>query len=310
MVYAQKDYFVYFEYNKDEVPDSAMAYLIKTIYSENVTDIYLEGHCDSIGSRSYNYNLSMRRVKAVERLLVDNGFDSRNVKGKVGFGKDKPLVQNSTETARQKNRRVLVRFGIAKEKQVIRPPRNMIYGKKKEVEKPKVRTVEVKKITTPIKKRTHLLMRQPIKKKRKIIRYQKPAPRPKQLKVENFKPNNTIALPNLLFQGGRHFLINRSTPSLDTLISILKEKTNVRIEIQGHVCCTTYQADGYDWDTRTDNLSVNRSIAIKEYLVKNGISSTRIRTRGFGGSRKLFPLEENEYQRQQNRRVEVMVLPD
>ena len=73
------------------MPDTAMAFLVKKIYSQNITQVYLEGHCDSIGSRGYNYDLSQRRVSAVENLLVENGFDRRKINGKVGFGKDRPL---------------------------------------------------------------------------------------------------------------------------------------------------------------------------------------------------------------------------
>ena len=137
-----------------------------------------------------------------------------------------------------------------------------------------------------------------------------PAAQPKELKRENFTTNSTIALPNLLFMGGRHILMNGSHASLDTLLQILIEKPSLRIEIQGHVCCTTFQADGFDWDTGTDDLSEQRARAIQAYLVRHGISSTRLRIKGFGGRRKLFPEEENEIQRQQNRRVEVMVLED
>ncbi len=308
---AQQSYYVLFEYNKAVVPDTAMAFLIKTIYTNNVKQIYLEGHCDSIGSRGYNYALSERRVQAVEQLLVDNGFDRKKIEGKVGFGKDKPLAKNNSPEARQKNRRVLVRFSLgpslAKSNIVVRKPITKKPEKIKGLTTEKVRLKVVKDDNA--KEGSSFLRMSTASKSKKIIKQQKPAKPPKELKIENFTPNSTIALPNLLFQGGRHFLIKQSTPSLDTLLRILKAKPEIRIEIQGHVCCTTYHADGYDWDTRTDNLSVNRAKAIKAYLVKRGISSTRLKTKGFGGSKKLYPQEEDEFQRQQNRRVEVMVLP-
>ena len=63
-------------------------------------------------------------------------------------------------------------------------------------------------------------------------------------------------------------------------------------------------------DTRTEDLSIRRAEAIKDYLVKSGISATRLKTRGFGGTRKLFPFEETKDEKQMNRRVEVMVLPN
>lgn len=306
----QAEYYVLFEYDKAKVPDSAMAFLIKTIYSNNVKNIYLEGHCDSIGSKIYNYDLSERRVKAVSSLLIENGFDRKNIEGKVGFGKDKPLLANSSPESRQKNRRVLVRFTYA-------PTKLAKIEKGMEVKKePLANTKETDNVRLKIIKETEAskkgspfleVSKKPVIKPKKII---KRAKQPKPLKAENFTPNSTIALPNLLFQGGRHYLINRSTASLDKLISILLAKPNIKIEIQGHVCCTTYEPDGFDIDTRTEDLSVRRAIAIKDYLVKSGISSTRLSTRGFGGTRKLFPFEENGIEKQQNRRVEVMVLPN
>lgn len=290
---AQDKYYVLFDYDKDEVPDTAMAQLIKTIYTNNVARIYLEGHCDSIGSRTYNYDLSQRRVKSVEQLLVDNGFDKFKIRGRIGFGKDKPVTANNTAAARQKNRRVLVQFEFGAPIPTKPKPQ-------KEKEIPVVAKEE------PQKK---LLQPKTPSNKRIIKKQLTPAQRPLALKIENFKPNALIALPNLVFQGGRHFLMNRSTASLDSLVRILKEKSDLRVEIQGHVCCTTYQLDGYDWDTRTDNLSVTRAFAIKRYLIKQGIAANRLQTRGFGGTRKLFPKEENKYQIENNRRVEIMVLP-
>ncbi len=295
---AQNQYYVLFDYDKAIVPDSAMTHLIKTIYTYNITEIYLEGHCDSIGSKKYNYGLSKRRVQAVEQLLIDNGFLKPKIHGKIGFGKDKPLTANNSAEARQKNRRVLVKFVTDKSKE----PSVL-----NDFNKTSITTKTTGKIATPKKVRSNISI---TSKDKKNIKQVTPATRAKNLDRKNFTANSKIALPNLLFQGGRHYLINQSTASLDTLIKILKERPTLRIEIQGHVCCTTYELDGFDWDTKTDNLSVNRALAIKDYLVKSGISSTRLKTKGFGGSQKIFPIEDNRYQRGQNRRVEVMVLSE
>ena len=306
-----KEYYVLFEYDKSIVPDTAMAYLIKTIYSNNIQHIYLEGHCDSIGSRGYNYALSERRVKAVEELLVQNGFERKKISGKVGFGKDKPLTSNSSAEARQKNRRVLVRFGgitpIPKKSKPVITKSKL----NPEMTESSAHTVRVKKTKAPPKELGIPVGRNSYKtdKKKKA---QSPAPvvQPKKLKRENFIKGATIALPNLNFQGGRHYLLSRSTATLDTLLDILQENPKLTIEIQGHVCCTTFEPDGYDVDLGTPNLSETRAQAIKAFLVKKGISSTRIATKGFGGSRKLYPDEENAFQREHNRRVEVKIISD
>lgn len=293
----ETNYHVLFEYNESAVPDTAMAFLIKNIYSNKVDKIYLEGHCDSIGSRQYNYALSKRRVLAVENLLIENGFDRSKIIGKVGFGKDKPRTPNSTAEARQKNRRVLVRFAG------IKPIKKKVVTIKK--------STKALKKKTPIKKEIGILISgktfkksTPITEKLKIVE----APKPKEFKRENFVLNATIALPGLNFQGGRHFLLKRSAATLDTLLTILKDNPTMVVEIQGHVCCTTTEPDGWDMDLRTQNLSLTRAIAVKAFLVKNKISSTRLKTKGFGGSRKLFLEEDSLYKRERNRRVEVKVI--
>ncbi len=94
------------------------------------------------------------------------------------------------------------------------------------------------------------------------------------------------------------------------LLSILQEHQNIKIEIQGHVCCLDYQKfdDGWDRDTRTYNLSINRAEHIYKYLIHNGIDSTRLSYKGFGGAFRLIEPELNEEDRIQNRRVEILVV--
>jgi outer membrane protein OmpA-like peptidoglycan-associated protein len=131
------------------------------------------------------------------------------------------------------------------------------------------------------------------------------------LKSEEFKVGKKITLKNLLFYGGRHILKPESKGILDNLCDILKKNPKLKIEIQGHVCCTTNQIDGYDYDTRTDNLSVNRAKAIYELLIQEcGILENRLSYKGFGGRQKLIEDEITEEERSLNRRVEIKVLED
>lgn len=256
--HAQNDYYVLFEFNKDEVPDSAMAFLVKNIYTQNIKSIYLEGHCDSVGSKHYNYDLSRRRVNAVKSILVQNGFDAKKIEGKVAFGKDKPLNDNLTAIDRQKNRRVLVKFEttLLEEKAII------------------------------------------------------PIPEIKNLGSKEFKKGDKISLPSLLFYGGRHVLLNSSLSTLDSLLIILKKYPDMKFEIQGHVCCTTTELDGFDWDTGTDNLSVNRALAIYQWLISKGIDKQRMTYKGFGGTQKIYLDESDLNKRALNRRVEILILEE
>jgi len=67
--------------------------------------IDVEGHTDSIGSDEYNLKLSENRASSVRSYLVSQGVNSGVVTAK-GYGKAKPVANNSTAAGRQQNRRV------------------------------------------------------------------------------------------------------------------------------------------------------------------------------------------------------------
>jgi outer membrane protein OmpA-like peptidoglycan-associated protein len=65
----------------------------------------IEGHTDSVGSDSYNQTLSEKRAASVRDYLVNNSVSINNVIAR-GFGKTRPVADNSTAKGRQLNRRV------------------------------------------------------------------------------------------------------------------------------------------------------------------------------------------------------------
>lgn len=67
--------------------------------------IALEGHTDSVGSESYNSDLSRQRAEAVRQFLVQNGVNAKNVSAR-GLGEAYPVASNNTEAGRLQNRRV------------------------------------------------------------------------------------------------------------------------------------------------------------------------------------------------------------
>jgi len=69
--------------------------------------ISVEGHTDSVGSDSYNLGLSKERANRVADELVAEGVSPASLRVR-GFGKDRPVVSNSTASGRQRNRRVEV----------------------------------------------------------------------------------------------------------------------------------------------------------------------------------------------------------
>jgi outer membrane protein OmpA-like peptidoglycan-associated protein len=65
----------------------------------------VNGHTDNIGSRDYNLRLSLERANSVKSYLSANGVDPRRLEVR-GYGFDKPIFDNDTESGRSKNRRV------------------------------------------------------------------------------------------------------------------------------------------------------------------------------------------------------------
>lgn len=118
----------------------------------------------------------------------------------------------------------------------------------------------------------------------------------------------TIILPNVLFYGEMHLPMPVSFPTLRELFNIMKQHSGLRVEIQGHVCCTPENMDGLDMETKKEDLSVQRAKYVYTYLAHRGIDSIRMSYKGFGGSRKIFPQELNQEQMMRNRRVEIKIL--
>ena len=65
----------------------------------------IEGHTDSVGSDAYNQTLSEKRAASVRDYLLSNNVSINNVIAR-GFGKTRPVADNSTAKGRQLNRRV------------------------------------------------------------------------------------------------------------------------------------------------------------------------------------------------------------
>ncbi len=76
------------------------------IISEKYSDreILVEGHTDNIGSSDYNQRLSESRAHSVAKYLKEKGLGDKL--SYRGYGKERPLFDNSTPEGRSKNRRV------------------------------------------------------------------------------------------------------------------------------------------------------------------------------------------------------------
>ncbi len=84
----------------------AITAILKEYPESNFT---IEGHTDSVGSKSLNQRLSDSRANAVMAYLIENGIGAARLNA-YGFGEDYPIDSNATRSGRQNNRRVEVKL--------------------------------------------------------------------------------------------------------------------------------------------------------------------------------------------------------
>jgi|GEM_PF-5269695 outer membrane protein OmpA-like peptidoglycan-associated protein len=71
--------------------------------------VEIEGFTDDKGDENYNIKLSTSRAKNVAAIFIANGMARNRISFK-GRGKEDPIVPNTSDENRQKNRRVEIRF--------------------------------------------------------------------------------------------------------------------------------------------------------------------------------------------------------
>lgn len=104
----------------------------------------------------------------------------------------------------------------------------------------------------------------------------------------------------ILFDSGKASFQQQTYPVLQAIVAILKEYPNSNFSIEGHT-----DSDGKDAANQV--LSENRAAAVKNYLIENGISSSRLSSIGYGESK---PIDTNKTKagKANNRRVEVKLV--
>ena len=99
---------VNFEFNRAEISAEAAAILDKQAnFIRQFPEVRFKvfGHTDLVGGQGYNYNLGLRRAKAVVNYLVAKGISRSRLEAVVSYGKSRPLIQTNQPEAR--NRRTV-----------------------------------------------------------------------------------------------------------------------------------------------------------------------------------------------------------
>ncbi len=116
-----------------------------------------------------------------------------------------------------------------------------------------------------------------------------------------------VELIGVNFQPGMRYFLPGVQEVLNAFAESLKKSPEIKIELQGHICCHGKQGDGQDIETGLDNLSVMRAKEVYDFLIAKGIDKGRLRYKGMGNAfPKVWPEMSNADQIA-NRRVEAVL---
>jgi len=108
-----------------------------------------------------------------------------------------------------------------------------------------------------------------------------------------------VSMSDVLFDTGKYSLKPGAREKLAKVAGILLAYPGLNIEVGGYT-------DNVGGDSMNQTLSENRAGSVRDYLVREGVSTNSVSSRGFGNS---LPVASNDNSagRQQNRRVELLV---
>lgn len=120
------------------------------------------------------------------------------------------------------------------------------------------------------------------------------------LKLAPIETGMVVRLNNIFFEYAKAVLKPESFPELNRVIEFLNTSPNVEIEIAGHT-------DNVGSDATNNKLSKARAQAVADYLIINGVDSSRLIVEGYG-ERRPIAFNNTEEGRAMNRRVEFTIL--
>jgi outer membrane protein OmpA-like peptidoglycan-associated protein len=131
----------------------------------------------------------------------------------------------------------------------------------------------------------------------------------KNICLKKIEVGNVIVLKNIFYDYNKTTLRDASKNELVRLVTLLNENPTIKIELSAHT-------DSRGGDAYNQKLSESRAQACIDYLIKNGISSERLVSKGYGETQLIQSdaaiallkfEEEKEAAHQENRRTEIKI---
>lgn len=284
MLSAQEKASFYFDFDQDMLnPKQNELFMNWLNNGENREILVINGYCDWYGTFDYNDTLAYKRINTVHEQLktkVNSAiFFNENLKIK-GFGE---RVQTKKE--RRYNRRVDVFYKVIQKKITVK---EVVYDD------------PVVYIGQPINKESNEEVKQDLVQ----VPYTDDLIDPVSLYKSPYalaKVGDKLVMNNLYFYDRSGIFVPESLPVMEELLDFMIAHPKVKIEIQGHICCQL----GED----PEDIALIRAIAVHNFLVANEIDDSRLLYKSFGSSQPIHTIpEKNEKERNENRRVEILIL--
>ena len=132
----------------------------------------------------------------------------------------------------------------------------------------------------------------------------------KHIKLDKLEVGKKVVLNNIFYDYNKATLRESSANELKKVIELLNANPKMKIEFSAHT-------DSRGSDSYNKNLSQQRAQSCMDYLVKNGVTSTRLIAKGYGETQLLVSDEEiekmtsemlKEEAHQKNRRTEFKII--
>jgi outer membrane protein OmpA-like peptidoglycan-associated protein/tetratricopeptide (TPR) repeat protein len=108
-------------------------------------------------------------------------------------------------------------------------------------------------------------------------------------------------LKNIFFDSGKSNFRQESLGELDMIVNLLKTNSRLRVQINGHT-------DSFGDNATNKALSLKRAQSVVDYLIKQGIDTSRLKAVGYGEEKPVVSNDDEQEGREINRRTEIEVV--
>lgn len=126
-----------------------------------------------------------------------------------------------------------------------------------------------------------------------------------EITLKKIQKGDRMTLEDIKFEEDKAEFLEKSRPALRQLLKFMSENQDVTIEVGGHVNGMT-KRNKKEYKV----LSNDRAEAVQDFLVENGIESSRLKVKGYGNAEMLHSDPVTRGQMEANRRVEIKILKD